>query len=562
MAEPKLNIGTLTVDYFKKKKGYVFAYLFLILAYPLGSIIVPYQYGKLIEKMSTGKEMKQTFITTLALWIASIIGTFSVSKIDTTMIPDLRSYLYHNIAKFVFNIHKEDCSSIKIGELVSKLSKLPYLVLELFYQIRTCYIPLLYMIIFCLIYFFSVNVRLGAMILTVILAFTGVASLSAWNCMSSCAHAEATGDLANESLQDVLENIISVYSADNIEGELKAFHDKDSGLRKNMRKCLSCGSKFKFAFSTLYLISFVVVSMFAYKLYQAKVINLAQISSTLIIMVYLLSQLDGTMQYTQDTISYVGSVIDIQNYINKLNTQYSKTCEHIDKLNTQSPPYTGPLDRIDGLVEFKNVDICFGTQDTNCVLKNFSYTIEPHTKTAIIGKIGTGKSSLLKMILKLAYPTNGHVLIDGKNLPYNTVRKFVSYINQTPILFNRTLYENIVYGTDKTKEDVTALMQKYNIQNIFGKHTLDSNVGKGGSNLSGGQRQIVILLRAILKNSSIILLDEPTTALDEDIRDFIIDLIFEVFKDKTIIMITHDPELIPKFDNILDMNKYTSIAPL
>lgn len=555
MAEPKLNIGTLTLDYFKKKKGYVFAYLFLILAYPLGSIIVPYQYGKLIEQMSAGKDMKETFVKTLLFWAISILGTFSVSRIDTALIPDFRSYLYHSIAKFVFEIHKEDCSSIKIGELISKLSKLPYLVLELFYHFRTCYMPLFYMIIFCLIYFFSVNVRLGTMILTVILGFLGVAGLSAWSCMSDCTHAESEGDLANENLQDILDNIISVYSADNVDEELKTFNDKDSGLRKNMRKCLSCGSKFKFAFSSLYLVSFVVVSMYTYKLYQAKVITLSQISSTLIITVYLLSQLDSTMQYTQDTIAYIGSIIDIQNYINKLNFQYSETCAHIDKLNAQIPLYTGILDRIDGRVDFKNIDICFGT-DTNCVLKNFSYTIEPRTKTAIIGKIGTGKSSLLKMILKLSYPTKGQVLIDGKNLPYNTVRNFVSYIGQTPVLFNRSLYENIVYGTNKTKEDVIELLRKYKLQNIFGKHNLDSNVGKGGCNLSGGQRQMVILLRVMLKDSAIILLDEPTTALDEEIRNLILNLIFEEFKNKTIIMITHDPELVPKFDNVLDMNKY------
>jgi len=554
MTEPKLNIGTLTVDFLKQKKGYILAYLLLILAYPLGSIVVPYNYGKLIEQMSSGKEMKETFIKTLGLWVTSIIGTFGASRIDTVLIPEFRSYLYHSIAKYIFEIHKQDCASIKIGELISKLSKLPYLVLELFYQIRTCYMPLFYMIIFCLIYFFSVNVRLGAMVLTVILAFAGVASLSALSCMSACTRAESAGDLANENLQDILENIISVYSADNIEGELKAFHDKDSDLRKNMRKCLSCGSKFKLAFSSLYLTSFVIVSTYTYKLYQEKVINLSQISSALIILVYLLSYIDSTMQYTQDTIAYVGSIVDIQHYINKLNAKYAETCAHIDKLSVQSPLYDQKVESIAGKVDFKNIDICFG-QD--CVLENFSYTIEAGSKVGIVGKIGSGKSSLLKMIIKLSVPTSGQVLIDGKNLPYNVSRRFVSYINQTPILFNRSLYDNIVYGTGKSRGDVEELMRKYKLENTFGKHTLDSNVGKGGSKLSGGQRQMVMLMRAMLKNSAILLLDEPTTALDDDMRDVILNLIFSVFKDRTIIMITHDADLLERFDTILDLNKLT-----
>jgi ABC-type multidrug transport system fused ATPase/permease subunit len=554
--QPKLNIGRLTVDFFKERKSYIFAYLFLILAYPLGSIVVPHYYGKLMELMAEGKDMKNTFITTVALWATSACGTFGLSRMDSGLIPEFRSYLYHKIAKFIFEIHKEDYASIKIGELVSKLSKLPYLILEIFFQLRTSYMPLLYMIIFCLIYFFSINVKLGAIILAVLGCFAGVATLSAMNCMPSCVHAEASGDLANENLQDILENILSVYSADNIEGELKAFRDKNVDLRKNMHKCLSCASKFKFAFSSLYLASFVIVCTYAYKLYKNKSISLAQISSALIVMVYLLSQVDSTMQYTQETIAYVGSIIDIQNYINKLNNKHQKVTEHISRLNSANPVYTGQIDNVEGQIDFKNIDLCFGD---NCVLKNFSYTIEPRKKLAIVGKVGSGKSTLLKMILKLSYPDNGQILIDGKNLPYNITRKYVSYINQTPILFNRSLYENIVYGTKKTKQDVVDLLQKYNLENIFGNRNLEDNVGKSGSNLSGGQRQIVILLRTVLRDSSIVLLDEPTTALDGDSKDLIMDLIFEVFADKTIVMITHDPAIVDRFDDILDLNEIKTV---
>lgn len=551
--QPKLHIGTMTLDFFKQKKSYVFAYLFLILAYPLGSIIVPHYYGKLMELMADGKDMSKTFITTVALWATSACGTFGLTRIDSGIIPEFRSYLYHKIAKFVFEIHKEDYASIKIGELVSKLSKLPYLILEIFYQMRVCYLPLFYMIIFCLIYFFRINVRFGAIVLAVLGCFAGVALLSAVKCMPSCVHAESSGDLANENLQDVLENILSVYSADNIDGELKAFQDKNVDLRKHMHRCLSCASKFKFAFNSLYLVSFVVICKYAYKLYQNKVITLSQISSALIVMVYLLSQVDSTMQYTQETIAYVGSVIDIQNYINNLNEKYTETTSHINNLNQgKYPLHTEPIHNLEGQVDFANIDLCFGE---NCVLKNFSYRVEAKKKLAIVGKVGSGKSSLLKMILKLAYPNKGQILLDGKNLPYNITRKYVSYIGQTPILFNRSLYENITYGTKKTKQDVIDLLNKYNLENIFGNRSLDDSVGKGGNNLSGGQRQIVILLRTVLRESSIVLLDEPTTALDSDSKDMIMDLIFEVFADKTLIMITHDPEVVDRFDDVLDLNE-------
>jgi ABC-type bacteriocin/lantibiotic exporter with double-glycine peptidase domain len=170
--------------------------------------------------------------------------------------------------------------------------------------------------------------------------------------------------------------------------------------------------------------------------------------------------------------------------------------------------------------------------------------------------VGKGKSTLLKMILKLTYPSNGEILLDDMNLPYDVIRKNISYIPQTPILFNRKLYKNIVYGTKSTKEDVIHLMKKYNLNGVFGKHDLEDDVGKGGGNLSGGQKQVVIILRSILRNSSIILLDEPTSSLDKKLKNIIMELIFDVFKDKTVLIITHDEDILPLFKDINYINSY------
>jgi ABC-type multidrug transport system fused ATPase/permease subunit len=546
-----LNIAKLTLDFFKTRKTHVLMYLFFILAYPLSTIVVPHYFGKLLEILATKKgHIFKTFLTTLFIWIISVSGTFTLSKMDSKLVPQFRSYLYTEISKYIFEIHKEDYANIKIGELVSKLSKIPYLILEIFYQVRSSYMPLIYMIIFCLIYFTTINAQLGLIIFTVICLFGYVAYRSKVNCMPSCVISEASSDTTNENLQDILENILSVYSANNIEGEIKILDEKNADLQKHMNACLSCASNHKAGFSILYLLSFVFISYFVYThLYKKKKITLAQTSSVLIVTVYLLSNIDYTMQYSQETISYIGSIIDIQNYINKLNTQYNKSSQHISNINQNL--YTNKVDLIKGKIEFQNINLCFGT---NCVLKDFNYTIEPGKKVAIIGKVGSGKSSLLKMILKLSYPNNGQVLIDGMNLPYDVTRDYVSYIGQTPILFNRSLYDNIVYGTKSTKSDVNKLLKEYNLEGVFGNRLLSDNVGKGGSKLSGGQRQIVIILRTMLRNTPIILLDEPTTALDDENKKLIMDIIFKVFKAKTIVMITHDNEIINRFDHVLNLS--------
>ena len=96
-------------------------------------------------------------------------------------------------------------------------------------------------------------------------------------------------------------------------------------------------------------------------------------------------------------------------------------------------------------------------------------------------------------------------------------------------------------------------MKKYNLNGVFGKHDLEDDVGKGGGNLSGGQKQIVIILRSILRNSSIILLDEPTSSLDKDIKNIMMKLIFDVFRDKTVVIITHDQDILPLFKDVLNI---------
>lgn len=547
----KFSISSTAYDFFRNKIPYVVLYLFLSFSYPLGSILVPHYYGKLIEKIvdkKSGENIKNTFITTLGAWVLSVCGINGMTRIDTRIIPEFRSYLYEKIAEFVFETYKENYATVKSGELISKLSKLPYLILEMFYQVRTSYLPLIYMVIFSVIYFFSINVKLGALVFSFVF-LAGLTAYWSWKtCVNCCVNSEDDSDKTNEDLQDILENILNVYTTNNIQKELEEFTKKNRESQKNFRKCLKCSAKFKFLFSAIYILAFCIIAIYIYKLYQTDHIKLAQINSAFIVLIYLLSQMDSTLQYFQETITYIGSIIDIQNYINNLNTM-AETFN--DKIAVhKSDLYTDPVDHIQGKIEFKNIDVCF---EDNCILKNFSAVIDSGTKVALTGRVGVGKSSLLKMILKLTYPTSGKVLVDDKNLPYDVVRNYVSYIPQSPMLFNRSLYQNIVYGTDKTRDDVLSLMQRYGLQNIFGNTGLDDNVGKGGSILSGGQKQMVILLRAVLRNTPIILLDEPTTALDSEARDSIINLIFDVFRDKTVIMITHDNTVISKFQQVLQL---------
>lgn len=541
-----LNIGTLFINYFNERKRDMCMYLFLALAYPIGTIGSPHFYGKLIDEIVKKSIKKETLMWIVITWSIFISGVHSLSGLDNKVIPNFRSYLYNNIARYIFDAYKQNYTSLKIGEMISKLSKLPFLVLEVFYQLKNNYLPLTYMIIFTILYFGSMDKILGLLVVVMVLSFASVMYFSMKKCMSFCIHSESCNDQSQEELQDILENMLNVYTSDNIGNELERLDIKDINNKEYFNKCLGCASKYKTTFSILYLIFFMIMSKYIYDLYKRDKITIPQVNSIFMVLLYLLSYLDNSLQYSQDTISYIGSILDIQNYLDNINLEIAHNEVYVSKMNQNL--YTDPIGQIKGEIEFKNVKVCFRDK---CIINDFSYVIPAKTKLAITGNVGKGKSTLLKLILKLYSPISGSVLIDGKNLPYNVIRQNVSYIQQSPTLFNRKLYENIIYGTGKTKDDVINMMNKYNLYEVFGNHTLDSDVGKGGATLSGGQKQMVIVLRAILKGSKIILLDEPTTSLNKELKNKMMNLIFDVFKDSTVVMVTHDQDVIPMFPDVL-----------
>jgi ATP-binding cassette subfamily B protein len=207
-----------------------------------------------------------------------------------------------------------------------------------------------------------------------------------------------------------------------------------------------------------------------------------------------------------------------------------------------------------GNIVFDNVRIIHGKKKLPKVL---SFEIMGGTKVGIVGEIGTGKSSILKILASLT-DYIGDVYIDGQELKecsHESLTKNIIYIPQHPKLFDRTIYENLSYGTKYTEKEIRKIINTYNLDKFFRKfenHIL-TNVGKEGSKLSGGQKQIMAIFRAIIQQKSIILLDEPTSSLDKETKEIFMELISYI-RNKTIIVVTHDASIRDLFDDIIDLN--------
>ncbi|RXJ68291.1 type I secretion system permease/ATPase [Halarcobacter ebronensis] len=209
-----------------------------------------------------------------------------------------------------------------------------------------------------------------------------------------------------------------------------------------------------------------------------------------------------------------------------------------------------------GKIDFRNVSFTYPNADKS-TLNNISFSIEPGEKIAIIGKIGSGKSTIQKLLVSLYHPDDGSILIDNidiKQLDPSELRKNIAYVSQESLLFDGTVKENIVYRTPNIDDD--KILEAANISGVLdfvNKHPkgLDMPVGERGSFLSGGQKQAIAIARSILLPYPIVLFDEPTSSMDSSTETKFINSIRTYQHDKTVILVTHKTSLLRLVDRVI-----------
>lgn len=208
-----------------------------------------------------------------------------------------------------------------------------------------------------------------------------------------------------------------------------------------------------------------------------------------------------------------------------------------------------------GAVEFK--DVTFNYHKNVSVLEKFSLSIKPGERVAFVGPSGGGKSTILKLLMRFYDVTSGTILIDGQDISKTTqdsLRSALSLVPQDPILFHRTLTENIRYAKPSaTDEEVIRAAKLAHAHEFITKlsHGYDTLVGERGIKLSGGERQRVAIARAILKDAPILILDEATSSLDSESEMFIQDALKTLMKERTTIVVAHRLSTIMQMDRIV-----------
>ena len=215
-----------------------------------------------------------------------------------------------------------------------------------------------------------------------------------------------------------------------------------------------------------------------------------------------------------------------------------------------------------GKIEFDNVYFSYPSRPDLDVLRGFTATVlHPHKTVALVGPSGCGKSTCIQLIQRFYSQKTGTIQLDGNSLdsvPLETLRRNIGIVSQEPVLFNRTLRENIAYGLDNaTMAEIIEAAKQANIHSFIQSLPMgyETNVGQKGAQLSGGQKQRVAIARALLRNPKILLLDEATSALDAESMHVVQEALNVASQGRTCLSIAHRLSTIQNCDLIFVINQ-------
>ncbi|MBQ6162913.1 MAG: ATP-binding cassette domain-containing protein [Clostridia bacterium] len=265
-------------------------------------------------------------------------------------------------------------------------------------------------------------------------------------------------------------------------------------------------------------------------------------------------------------VNYAGMFYEPVNFFANLSDSYQNTLASAEKimdiLDAEPESNFGKgktSDKMDGKIEFKNVNFSF--DHSKKVLDNINLTIEPGDIVGIVGTTGSGKSTLINLIMRYYDDYDGEILVDGKNIKdidMGWYRSQIGFVQQDPMMFRDTVFKNIAYGTPNAHVE-----QVINAAEIANAHTFieklpdayDTMLGERGVGLSGGERQRVSIARAVMKNPGILIFDEATAAVDSETENLIQTAIERLIRGRTTLMIAHRLSTLRKANKIVVVDK-------
>jgi len=533
----------------KPQKWALFFAIFCIFCWSILASIYPLFYKEffdVISKEGVKSEIASQLIFIIikialinfVIWIFSRIYNYLIISLEANTMARIRQRSYDYLIKHSYNFFANNFT----GSLVQRVNRFAKAFEVLADQILWHVLPLFIKIISIVIIVFFVNKWIAIILLTWIIIFLSFNIIfSRWKVKFDIKVAESDSK-STGYLSDTIanQNTIQLFSKFDVEsqGYKKVTDDQASILRLSWNlDSILWGVQ-----SILGVIIEFLLFYFTIKYWEQ---GLVTIGVFVLFQTYIISLIEQLWGFNRVVKSVFQAYADSKEIVEIMLLPYEIKDSHLAK----------ELNIKDGEIKFENLDFYFN--ETRKILKNINLKINPGEKIALIGPSGAGKTTFIRLILRLYQPTSGKIFIDSQDISeitQDSLRKNISLVPQDPILFHRTLAENISYGKENaTKKEIEKAAQLAHCTEFIKNLPLglDTYVGERGIKLSGGERQRVAIARAILKASPILILDEATSSLDSHSEMLIQDALENLMKNKTTIVIAHRLSTIQKMDRII-----------
>ncbi len=548
----KENTKNTLIIYLKAALKYKIALFFILGSIILVSILdvaIPWYFKKFFDVLTQSSDREAianellkilAIITVLemVIWALRRVTTFSNSYFQPKVIADLNNFSFaylhkHSIAFFNNNF---------VGSLVKKIKWFSRAFESITDKIFWDLLPLMISIGLIVIVLWQRSVFLGAGVFVWTIIFLMINWIFTryklkYDIEKAIQETEITGILA-----DTITNNANVKLFNGYDREVKSFKSATEKLRKITKfswylsdyfEALQGFSMFFLEIGAIYL---------AIRLWQKNVLT---VGDFVLLQTYLFFIFHRIWDFGRTIRQIYEALADAE----EMTIILKQPHEVQDVLRAKE------LVAKEGVIEFKNVVFCY--QKTRKVLNNFNLKIKSRERVALVGPSGAGKSTIAGLILRMHDVTSGEILIDGQNIAKVTqesLRENIGMVPQDPILFHRTIMENIRYGRPEAAEEQVFEASKLAHCHEFIEELpegYNTYVGERGIKLSGGERQRVAIARAILRDAPILILDEATSSLDSASERLIQEALSNLMLNKTVIVVAHRLSTIKQMDRII-----------
>jgi ABC-type bacteriocin/lantibiotic exporter with double-glycine peptidase domain len=428
------------------------------------------------------------------------------------------------------------------GEFIQNLIKVSNTSGNLFTHLNYNIIPFILLTIIVTSRLYLINGKIsGVFLLFMILYIVFFIVMVKNNSETSYTRSSKSSEYYNH-IDDLLLNSKTVITSGNLENELINLDKNNNEFNKVQTTEYDLLTNLKYGVSLINILLFSTVMYLIFNAKKNNTLSTEDIISLITIFVLLLGRLKYLSRRLCETIALNGSLKEANEIIANLKSETINN-GHISNFIKN------------GNIVVNNLYFSYDNK-TNLLINNINLNVKKGYPLLLTGQSGVGKSTLIKLLLGLKVYTKGSIKFDSvelKDIDIDYLRETISYLPQNPNLFNRTILENIGYSTELSNEQVLNIIKKEPLYDIIKSVNINKKVGTMGSQLSGGQKQVVVLFRELLSNKPIIFMDEPTSSIDKNYLVHSINLIKRMAQQKTIIIVTHQAELKKHFNNIIEL---------